>query len=108
MKSKTEKQITELSSQYYNLISTDHHKDRDCHWTIETKWSYGQPPVYVVEHRGYLHETERATFDSYEGALSYLKSEIKDAIEIEGFHKTSIDSIRFPDDIPGELRAFEL
>ena len=105
---KTEKKITELTAQYYNLISGDHHKDRDCYWTIETLWSYGRPPVYVVEHKGYLHETERATFDSYEGAMAFLRDELLEAIEIEKFNQEQIDGIRFPDDIPGELRAFEL
>ena len=105
---KTEKQITELAAKYHKLIAGDHHKDMDCHWHIETKWSYGKPPVFVVEHCGYLHETERATFDKYETALAFLRDELKDAIEIEEFHKAQIDGIRFPDDIPGELRAFEL
>lgn len=105
---KTEKKITELAVQYYSLISGEHHKDRDCHWKIETLWSYGQPPVYVVEHKGYLHETERATFDSYEGAMAFLRDELLEAIEIEKFNQEQIDGIRFPDDIPGELRAFEL
>ena len=31
-----------------------------------------------------------------------------EAIEIEKFNQAQIDGIRFPDDIPGELRAFEL
>jgi len=105
---KIEKQIAELGAKYYNLIGPEHHKDRDCHWTIETKWSYGNDPVFIVEHKGYLHETERSTFDSYETALIFLRDELKDAVEIEEFHKANIDSIRFPDDIPGELRAFEL
>ena len=105
---KIEKQVTELAEKYHKLIAGDHHKDRDCHWTIETKWSYGNEPVFIVEHKGYLHETERSTFDKYETALIFLRDELKDAVEIEEFHKANIDSIRFPDDIPGELRAFEL
>lgn len=105
---KTEKRITELSAQYYELIGGEHHKDRDCHWSIETLWSYGQPPVYIVEHKGYLHETEKATFDSYETAMAFLRDELIEAIEIEKFNQSQIDGIRFPDDIPGELRAFEL
>lgn len=105
---KTEKRITELSAQYYELIGGEHHKDRDCHWNIETLWSYGKPPVYIVEHKGYLHETEKATFDSYETAMAFLRDELIEAIEIEKFNQAQIDGIRFPDDIPGELRAFEL
>ena len=105
---KTENRIPELSVKYYDLISGEHHKDRDCHWSIETLWSYGKPPVYIVEHKGYLHETEKATFDSYETAMAFLRDELIEAIEIEKFNQAQIDGIRFPDDIPGELRAFEL
>lgn len=105
---KTEKKITELSAKYYDAIRSEHHKDRDCHWYIETKWSYGQPPVYTVEHNGYLHETERATFESYESALAFLRDELKEAIEIEQSHREMNADLRFPDDIPGEMRAFEL
>ena len=105
---KIEKQITELAEKYHKLIAGDHHKDRDCHWNIETKWSYGNEPIFIVEHRGYLHETERSTFDKYETALIFLRDELKDAIEIEESTQQMNDGIRFPDDIPGELRAFEL
>ena len=90
------------------MISGDHHKDRDCHWTIETRWSYGKEPVYIVQRNGYLHHTETAKFDSYDAAMSYLREEIKEAIEIERFNKQELTGIRFPDDIPGELRPFEL
>lgn len=106
--SKAEKKITELTGEYCKLISGDHHKDKDCHWTIETRWSYGQAPVFIVEHDGYLHETERSIFDSYEAAMAFLRDELIEAIEIEKFNQAQIDGIRFPDDIPGELRAFEL
>jgi len=40
--------------------------------------------------------------------MAFLRDELKDAIEIEEVHKAQMDGIRFPDDIPGELRAFEL
>jgi hypothetical protein len=105
---KIEKQITELAEKYHKLIAGDHHKDRDCHWHIEVKWSYGNDPVFIVEHKGYLHETARSTFDKYETALIFLRDELRDAIEIEESTQQMNDSIRFPDDIPGELRAFEL
>lgn len=46
--------ITELAGEWYELVGRDHHKDRDCHFYIEKKWSYGQPAVYVVQHDGYV------------------------------------------------------
>jgi len=34
------KTITNLTNEWYQLISRDHHKDRDCHFYINTVWSY--------------------------------------------------------------------
>lgn len=104
---KTKDKITKLAEEYHKMIAGDH-KDRDCHWSIETRWSYGNAPVYIVEHDGYLHTTDRAIFNSYDAALAYLQEELQDAIEIERFSRHEIDGIRFPDDIPGEMRPFEL
>lgn len=103
-----EKQIEKLTVEYHGMISSDHHKDRDCHWSIETRWSYGKPPVYVVRHDGYLHSTDEAICDSYAGALAVLRDELQSAIEIERFSKAELEGVRFPDDLPGEMRAFEL
>ena len=48
--------ITELACLYYEVVNWDHHKDRDCHFTIALIWSYGDGPTFVVRHQGYLHE----------------------------------------------------
>lgn len=45
--------ILELTRRWYNYVSLDHHKDRDCHFYVEKKWSYGKEPVYVASHSGY-------------------------------------------------------
>jgi len=52
-----EKEITALSKQWMNALSNDYHKDRDCHWFIETIWSYGEDPYYQAHHGGYILET---------------------------------------------------
>jgi hypothetical protein len=63
------------------LIGKDHHKDRDCHWYIETRWSYGYSPKYFVQHYGYiLHDFEEQEFSTYEEALSGLKEFLLEAI----------------------------
>ena len=49
--------ITNLTAVWYELIGGDHHKDRDCHWYVETKWSYGNTPTYKVHHFGYILDT---------------------------------------------------
>ena len=49
-----QKDIVKLTEEWYELISGNHHKDRDCHWYIETRWSYGEQPEYRVFHNGYV------------------------------------------------------
>lgn len=51
-----EQQITELALAYQWAIREEHHKDRDCHFSVVKQWSYGEAPKYRVEHEGYLHE----------------------------------------------------
>lgn len=75
-------EITKLTDEWYHLIGKDAHKDRDCHWYIETKWSYGLAPVYTVQHHGYiLHDFEDQTFASYKDALEFLKKTLTKEIE---------------------------
>jgi hypothetical protein len=80
---KIEDEITDLTEQWYNLIGGEHHKDRDCHWWIETMWSYGKPPVYVVSHNGYILDYVNDEFDSYSEALESLVYTLKTAISNE-------------------------
>lgn len=78
-------EIRELTEEWYTLIGPDHHKDRDCHWYIETKWSYGQPPIYIIQHYGYIIDEFSETWNTYELALGRLKeiltTEIKEYIK---------------------------
>jgi len=76
-------EITKLSDEWYTLIGHSHHKDRDCHWYIETKWSYGQPPTYSVQHWGYILGDIVEKFDSYDEALVGLKNILIEKIEEE-------------------------
>jgi hypothetical protein len=78
-------EITKLTKEWYTLIGPEHHKDRDCHWYIETKWSYGQFPTYSVRHYGYILDEVNEIYNSYELALGRLKElltkEIKEYIK---------------------------
>jgi hypothetical protein len=76
-------EITKLTDEWYHLIGKDHHKDRDCHWYIETKWSYGQPPKYSVQHFGYILDDIVEECDSYDEALIELREILKENIEEE-------------------------
>ena len=77
-------EITKLTDEWYRLIGPTHHKDRCCHWYIETKWSYGFNPVYTVQHNGYiLHDFEDIECSSYEESLKKLKDVLIEKIEEE-------------------------
>jgi hypothetical protein len=76
-------EITKLTDEWYRLIGSDHHKDRDCHWYIETKWSYGYPPKYIVNHFGYILDEIIEECDSYDEALLKLKEILIEKIEEE-------------------------
>jgi hypothetical protein len=75
-------QITKLSKEWYILIGGDHHKDRDCHFYINTVWSYGQKQKYRVEHYGYIFRDIEEEFDTYDAAAQFLLNKIKEMIKI--------------------------
>ena len=78
-----QKDIVRLSEEWHDLISGDHHKDKDCHWYIETRWSYGEQPEFRVLHHGYVTDDIEIACDSYDTALMELRTIIKRAIERE-------------------------
>ena len=77
-------EITNLTDEWYTLCGkAGHYKDRDAHWYIETKWSYGNPPIYSVQHYGYILDKIEEECDSYEEALTFLRDTLKKEIEDE-------------------------
>ena len=76
-------EVTKLTDEWYHLIGKDHHKDKDCHWYIETKWSYGLSPTYIVRHYGYILDEVDEEFETYEEALNFLKDFLIKSIEEE-------------------------
>ena len=76
-------EVTKLTEDWYRLIGKDHHKDRCCHWYIETKWSYGLSPTYIVRHYGYILDEVDEEFETYEEALNFLKDFLIKSIEEE-------------------------
>ena len=74
-------EITKLTDEWYTLIGPDHHKDKDCHWYIETRWSYGNPPKYTVWHHGYILDRIEEDWNTYELALERLKEILTREIE---------------------------
>ena len=84
-------QITELSKEWYTVIGGDHHKDRDCHFYINTVWSYGRKQKYRVEHFGYIVEEIEEEFDTYREAAEFLLNTITDMIKIEKEQEDFLD-----------------
>jgi len=74
-------EITKLADEYQRLIGQDHHKDRDCHWYIQTRWSYGQKPVYDVIHFGYCYKKVDEEYPTYMEALQALQKHLVVAIK---------------------------
>jgi hypothetical protein len=81
--------LQELSAVWYDLVSIDHHKDRDCHFYINKVYSYGKPPHYRIGHYGYISELPKELSEEmYEDATTaqteltnWLKNEIKETLQ---------------------------
>lgn len=95
---KIEDEITELTERWYELIGDDH-KDRDCHWYVEMRWSYGLPQVYVVVHEGDTFERIEEEFDTYAEAMEGMKAYLERAISEEEAERAESDE----DDSEGDL-----
>jgi hypothetical protein len=80
-----QEQITKLTCEWYDIIKTDHHKDRDCHWNISVRWSYGDEPAFVIEHHGYILDHIEQSYPSYRsacfGLISMLEKFIREEVE---------------------------
>ena len=76
-------EITKLTDEWYNLIGPRHHKDRCCHWYIETKWSYGNSPTYTIHHYGYILDEINENWSTYDMALKRLKEILEQNIKEE-------------------------
>jgi len=77
------KKATELTQEWYKLIGSDHHKDRDCHFYIQIIFSYGNPPIYQLAHDGYLAEKIKEEYNDYESAVDGLIELLKHIIKNE-------------------------
>jgi len=87
-----EESILKLTNEWYFLIGKDHHKDRDCHWYIETKWSYGLLPKYYIRHFGYILDEIEILCDRYEDSLKKLKNCLENVIKKEKEYIENEDS----------------
>lgn len=47
--------LDKLIEEYNSLVTGDYHKGRDCHFSIEKRWSYGKFKGYYINHPGYIN-----------------------------------------------------
>ena len=76
-------EITKLTEEWYSLIGKEHYKEKDCHWYIETKWSYGNYPTYTIHHYGYILDEINENWSTYDMALKRLKEILEQNIKEE-------------------------
>ena len=58
---------------WYELIGSDHHKDRDCHFYIERNFSTYKKSEWRLYHYGYLIGDYEEIFDTYKEAEKGLQ-----------------------------------
>ncbi len=83
MENTTREKIKKLTKLWYDYVSLDHHKDRDCHFYIEEDWAYGEEPVYCVNHDGYVGEAFSFFCKTREKAEKVLLKKLGEMIEEE-------------------------
>lgn len=84
MSKSVEEQIRGLTQIWYEYVSFDHHKDRDCHWYIHQVWSYGDKPYWEVWHGGYVSDcNDDKHYASHDRALEALLRLIQSAFNSE-------------------------
>lgn len=79
--SPTQQKTSALVALWYQLVSLDHHKDRDCHWSIETAYSYDGKLAFRVSHYGYVHREVSQECASYPAAEAALLEELTKAFQ---------------------------
>jgi len=77
------KEIIKLTDLWYRIVSLDHHKDRDCHFYINTVYSYGNKPKFRIGHFGYVGKEFEADFETYEQAEEGMIREINELLAEE-------------------------
>ena len=75
-----EQEITALTEKWMIYINIDGHKDRDCHWYIQQAWSYGQEPVFIAYHHGYVGSDFSGTRCT---TIEEAQEELRDALVME-------------------------
>lgn len=76
-----EREIETLAERWYLALLDRPYRDRDCHWLIESQWSYGSPPGHVVVHQGDIYGRIEEEYATRGEALSALRGHLVAALE---------------------------
>lgn len=86
-----EEEITVLTDKWYKYVNLDHHKDKDCHWYIEKRWSYGDEPYYQAFHHGYIADDwSSPKCGTAELAQTILRDKLKNEVAGAIMHLSSV------------------
>ncbi len=82
-----EEDFIKATKEWYDYVSQDHHKDRDCHWSLHEieRFSYGEKSkkkMWNIEHDGYILDDIYFSADSRDEVLKeateYIRNYIKE------------------------------
>lgn len=79
----TKSEISSLTEKWFDYVSKDHHKDRDCHFYINIDYAYGREPIYEISHYGYVGQEFTEEAKTLEEAETKLLAGIKAIIAKE-------------------------
>lgn len=79
-----DEELQDLTSKWFEYVSLDHHKDRDCHFYITLDYKYGGMPIFGIDHYGYVGDEFHAKAHTLDKAKKILKERIEQMILLEG------------------------
>jgi hypothetical protein len=83
---RAEESLGALVAEYYQALTGEIRKERDGHWSISERWSYGERVGWFVEHDGYCYEGLEAGYGedgphpTREAAASCMAEHLRAAI----------------------------
>ena len=72
--------IEALTAELMYFVRKDHHKSRDCVYSISKVYDKGRPAIYRVLHNGYVFHDIWKDCNSYREAEDYLATELESRI----------------------------
>ncbi len=82
-----EKDFLEATKEWFEYVSQDHHKDRDCHWFLNRveKFSYGDSKqgeeYWEMVHNGYIADEIYFSGETRESVLAQTTGFIRNYIK---------------------------